>query len=134
MSALVVAVLNVTAARRTARPLCRLPFSAVADGDESRDASPDHDAAMPESSGVTTPDTRDQHGDRPTAPFVITEPLHFAAVAVQPTVAWSPRSHDRLPQTILPAFESGLALTPLLAPLNSPLYGGAACTFTPERT
>ena len=119
-------MLNFTSARRTARPLCRLPVSAVADGDERRDASPDHDAAMPEWSGVTTPDTRDQHGDRPTAPFVIAEPLHFDPVAVRPTVAWSPRSHDRLPQTILPAFESGLALTPLLAPLKSRLYGGAA--------
>ena len=134
MSALVVAVLNVTAARRTARPLCRLPFSAVADGDESRDASPDHDAAMPESSDVTTPDTRDEHGDRITTPFVIAEPLHFYPVAVRPTVACSPRSHDRLPQTILPAFESGLALTTLLAPLKSRLYGGAAFALTPERT
>ena len=87
---------------------------------------------MPEWSGVTTPDTRDQHGDRPTAPFVIAEPLHFDPVAVRPTVAWSPRSHDRLPQTILPAFETGLALTPFLAPLKSRLYGGAALTLTPH--
>ena len=127
-------MLNFTSVRRTARPLCRLPVSAVADGDARRDASPDIGAAGPERPGITTPDTRDQHGDRPTAPFVIAEPLHFDPVAVRLTVAWSPRSHDRLPQTILPAFESGLALTPLLAPLKSRLYGGAAFTFTPERT
>ena len=111
-----------------------LGLRAVADGDERHDTSPDIGVAAPERPGVTQPDTRDQHGDRPTAPFVIAEPLHFDPVAVQPTVAWSPRSHDRLPQTILPAFESGLALTPLLAPLKSRLYGGAAFTLTPERT
>ena len=109
-------MLNFTAVRQTARPPCRLPVSAVGDGDERRDASPDHDAATPEWSGVMTPDTRDEHGDRIATPFVIAEPLRFDPVAVRPTVAWSPRSHDRLPQTILPAFESGLALTPFYCP------------------
>ena len=131
-NAAVVAVPNFTSARRTATPPCWLPVSAVADGDELRDASPDIGAAEPERPGITTPDTRDEHGDRIATPFVIAEPLRFDPVAVQPTVAWSPRSHDRLPQTILPAFESGLALTPLLAPLKSRLYGGAAFTLTPD--
>ena len=131
-NATVVAVPNFTSARRTATPSCRLPVSAVADGDERRDASPDIGDAGPERPGITTPDTRDEHGDRIATPFVIAEPLRFDPVAVQPTVAWSPRSHDRLPQTILPAFESGLALTPLLAPLKSRLYGGAAFALTPH--
>ena len=103
-----------------------LDVGAVADGDECRDTLPDDDAAVTASPGITTSDTRDQHGARPTAPLAITSFLHFDPVAVRPTVAPPPQSHDRLPQTILPAIESGLALTPLLAPLKSRLYGGAA--------
>ena len=36
-----------------------LGVSAVADGDERRDALPDHCAAAPERPGVTTPDSDD---------------------------------------------------------------------------
>ena len=45
-SATATAVMNFTFARRTARPLCRLPVSAVADGDERRDTLPDNGAAV----------------------------------------------------------------------------------------
>ena len=46
-SATAAAVLSFTSGRPAARPLCRLPVSAVADGDERRDTSPDIGAAVP---------------------------------------------------------------------------------------
>jgi len=109
-----------------------LGVSAVADGDERHDASPDIGAAAPERRVVTAPDTRDDLRDRPAAPTMIASLCTSTRLPVPPTVVCSPRSHDRLPQTLLPAIESGLALTLLLAPLKSRLYGGAAFNLTPH--
>ena len=83
-------------------------------------------AVAPERRVVTAPDTRDDHGDRLAAQTMITSLCASTRLPVRPTVVCSPRSHDRLPQTIHRASESGLALTLLLASLKSRLYGGAA--------
>ena len=105
----------------------RVPgVSAVADGDERHDASPDTGAAAPERRVVTAPDTRDDHSDQPAAPTMIASLCTSSRLPDRHTVVCSPRSHDRLPQTIPRASESGLALTLLLASLKSRLYGGAA--------
>ena len=48
-----------------------LGVSAVANGDERHDASPDIGVAAPERPVVTTPDSDDDDGDRPAAPIAI---------------------------------------------------------------
>ena len=55
----------------TASPMRVLGVSAVADGDERLDASPDIGAAAPERPGLVKPCTADDQGDRHTAPIVI---------------------------------------------------------------
>ena len=55
----------------TASPVRVLGVSAVADGDERLDASPDIGAAAPERPGLVKPCTADDQGDRHTAPIVI---------------------------------------------------------------
>ena len=70
-SATATAVMNFTFARRTARPLCRLPVSAAADGEERRDTLPDDNAAVTAWPGVTQPDTVDDRRDELAAPIAI---------------------------------------------------------------
>ena len=66
-SATASAALNFASARRTARPLCRSRVSAVTAGDDRCDTLPRSGDAAPERPGVTSPDVRDDYGDRSTA-------------------------------------------------------------------
>ena len=59
------------------------PDIAAADGDERYDASPDTGAASPERPGVTEPRTRDDHGDRSTAPAMIACPIRSRCTSLR---------------------------------------------------
>ena len=101
-SATATAVLNFTFARRTARPLCRLPVNAVADGEERRDTLPDDNAAVTAWPGVTQPDTVDDRRDRLVAPIAIASvftpsrlpfhPQHFLVVSASYACNSKPRN------------------------------------------
>ena len=107
-------------------PMCTLGVSAVADGDERRDALPGIGVAAPERPGVNAPDTRDEHGDRPAAPIAIASLRTSSRLPFgQPSPARRGRTTACRRQALPPRL-GGWALTPLLASLKSRLYGGAA--------
>ena len=113
-----IAVRPLTSARCSARPVRTLAVSAVADGDERRDALPDVGDAVPVRPGVTTPDTRGDDGDRSTALTMIACPI-----GSRRTPSRAPRArpaHCR--RRPFPPRSSGWALTPFYSPLKSPLY------------
>ena len=115
-----------SSARRSARPVRVLRVSAVADGDERHDASPDISAAAPERRVVTAFDTRDDNGDRPAAPIMIASLCSSTRLSSgKPSSARRARSTACGRQSSPPR-SSGWALTVPLASLKSRLYGGAA--------